>query len=74
MRPIVEDCNRNSDNTLQHADDTGRSTGRSESRSGGKSLTALADAELAAVVAAWPHLLGPICSAIRALISAAADE
>ena len=59
--------NHNSDSALRLTNDTGCSAGCSDPRSEG----GIPDAELAALVAAWPTLPEPIRAAIRALIGAA---
>jgi hypothetical protein len=48
----------------------GRSAGRSDERGEG----GIPDADLAALVAAWPTLPGPIKAAIRALVDASRQK
>ncbi len=68
QNPNTPQPNVNSEGILQHQDPIGCSAGRSDKQSEG----GFADADLTALVAAWPTLSEPIKAAIRALIGSAA--
>jgi hypothetical protein len=67
QNPNTPDRKAYSENTLRDAPPVGRSAGRSEQQSEGGT----ADAELAALVAAWPTLPDPIKRAVLALVGSA---
>lgn len=64
MRPTMEGCNLEDEQEVTSIPITGRSAGRSDDTSEG----GIADADLAALVAAWPTLPEAIKAAIRALV------
>ena len=70
QNPNAPQHNVNSISNLQFQDHSGCSAGRSDKQSEG----GVADADLTALVAAWPALSEPIKAAIRALIGSAAHS
>ena len=67
MSPLLLSLNPHDSKHFTSIAPSGRSAGRSEKQS----EATIPDAELAALVAAWPTLPEPIKAAIRALVRAA---
>jgi hypothetical protein len=65
MNPLISNCNSNSDIYLGHGGPIGCSAGCSDTTNEG----GIHDADLAALIAAWPTLPVPIKAAIRALVA-----
>jgi hypothetical protein len=70
QNPNAPRRNANSENSLRDVSPVGRSAGRSDYPGEGGT----ADADLAALVAAWPTLPEPIKRAVLALVNAAASQ